>query len=299
MTEDSPSDADCQRYNHTSPQISRRKLMRAGGVGAAMVGIAGYPGTAGATGSSQTHRSTNENVTNDGTTSTGTLEGLLQRNQLWSTALPEDYFSDVQTSQAPTVTSVCCSDSRVSQEGMFLAFLEAGSFFTPSNIGNKVISLVDGERVVNGNFLYGLENADSENGVVIGHTDCGAITAAYEIATGQSAEKPPGIGQEVEVLVDIVEEGLDTDLIDTTVRKQSLINQLVEYNVHQQIEFLVESEEVSDDRNLYGFVYDFQGAYAETHGRTYLVNINAETDQKALAQAVPDEYEPFVESLLH
>lgn len=299
MSEDCPPDTDCQNHNHTSPQISRRNLMRAGGVGAAMAGIIGYPGIASATDSSRTHTSTTGNATTDRVTSTGDLKGLLQRNRLWSTALPEGYFSDVQTSQAPTVTSVCCSDSRVSHEGMFLAFLESGSFFTPSNIGNKVISLVDGERVVNGNFLYGLENTDSENGVVVGHTDCGAITAAYEIATGQSTEKPPGINQELEVLVEIVKEGLDTDSIDTDVSEQRLINQLVEYNVHQQIEFLVKSDEVSNDRDLYGFVYDFQGAYVERRGQTYLVNINGETDQKALAQEVPDEYEPFVESLLH
>lgn len=299
MSEDCPPDTDCQSHNHTSSQISRRKLMRAGGVGAATAGIMGYPGIASATDTPGTQTSTTGNAATDKVTFSGDLKGLLQRNRLWSTALPEGYFSDVQTSQSPTVTSVCCSDSRVSQEGMFLAFLESGSLFTPSNIGNKVISLVDGERVVNGNFLYGLENTDSENGVVVGHTDCGAITAAYEIATGQSTENPPGINQELEVLVEIVKEGLDTDSIDTDVSEQRLINQLVEYNVHQQIEFLVKSDEVSNDRDLYGFVYDFQGAYVERRGRTYLVNINGETDQKTLAQEVPDKYEPFVESLLH
>lgn len=228
----------------------------------------------------------------------GDITGLLQRNQRWTFALSDGYFSDVQESQSPTVTSVCCSDSRVSQEGMFLSFLEPGVLFKPSNIGNKVISVVDGERVVDGSFIYGLENTDSENGVVVGHSGCGAITAAYRIATGQDLDQPPGIDQELEVLVDIVSEGLDTDLIDTDGTDTEIINQLVEYNVNRQIEFLVESDEVSDHRNLYGFVYDFQGVYADTRGKTYLVNINGETDQSTLEKEVPDDYESFVRSLL-
>ncbi|WP_266083081.1 carbonic anhydrase [Haladaptatus caseinilyticus] len=226
------------------------------------------------------------------------LTGLLQRNQLWTDALPGDYFSDVQNNQAPSVTSVCCSDSRVSQEGMFLGALEAGFLFKPSNIGNKVISLVDGERVVDGDFLYGLEKADSENGVVIGHTDCGAITAAYEIAIGKQLDESPGISQELEVLVDIVDDGLKSDRVDTDTTDLEVINQLVEYNVHRQIQFLADSDAVSKERNLYGFVYDFQGAYGGTRGRTYLVNIDGETDQCQLKHRVPNQYESFVRSLL-
>ena len=181
----------------------------------------GYTGMTSAENSRRSRSIAGGDEASDGLTLDGDLRGLLRRNRLWTTALPDGYFDEVQESQAPTVTSVCCSDSRVSQEGLFHTFLELGFLFKPSNIGNKVISLVDGERVVNGNFLYGLEN-----GVVVGHTDCGAITAAYEIATGQSLNEPPGIDQEIEVLVDIVTEGLNTDLIDTDTSDLEIINQL-------------------------------------------------------------------------
>ncbi|NUB93750.1 carbonic anhydrase [Haloterrigena sp. SYSU A121-1] len=227
------------------------------------------------------------------------LTGLLQRNQVWTNALPDDYFSDVQNGQAPSVTTVCCSDSRVSQEGMFLGALEAGFLFKPSNIGNKAISIVEGERVVDGDFLYGLEKADSENGVVVGHTDCGAITAAYEIATGNQLNESAGIRQELEVLVDIVDDGLKSDLVDTETKDLEVINQLAEYNVHRQVQFLLDSDAVSEERNLYGFVYDFQGAYGGMRGRTYLVNIDGETDPCQLKQQVPNRYEEFVQSILH
>lgn len=228
----------------------------------------------------------------------GDLEGLLQRNREWTDALPAEAFEGLRDSQSPGVVSVCCSDSRVSQDGMFRTSLEAGSLFKPSNIGNKVITAVDGERVVDGSFLYGLEALDAASGVVVGHTGCGAITAAYAIATGETVDGAPGVLQEVEVLVECVEEAFENDAIDTDVEKGAVINQLVEYNVDAQIDFLRESEEVSSDRDLYGFVYDFQKAYGEVDGRTVLVNANGETDTDALREHVPEGYEEFVGSLL-
>lgn len=295
MSENTNSDADRDGSDDGADEgrLTRRTAVCAGG--SALLGLGGLTGTAGAS----TGRETPSHLeSGDGPTLDGDLSGLLRRNRLWTAALPDGYFADVQNSQSPTVTSVCCSDSRVSQEGMFLGFLDAGFLFKPSNIGNKVISLVGGERVVDGDFLYGLENADSENGVVVGHTDCGAITAAYRLATGERLDQPPGIDRELEVLVDVVEEGLDSDLVDTDASEGEVVNQLVEYNVNRQVEFLVESDRVSDDRNLYGFVYDFQGAYGGACGRTYLVNVDGETDQPALRSAVPDRFESAVESLL-
>jgi carbonic anhydrase len=300
MKETSSSDETNQPSDNAEYENpTRRKLLRSSGVGAALLGIGGYTGTASATRNQRKHPTTLANNRQNGVVTDEGPEKLLQRNQIWNSILPEGYFSDVQQSQAPPVTSVCCSDSRVSQEGMFLSFFESGYLFKPSNIGNKVISIVDGERVVDGNFLYGLEKADSEHGVVVGHTGCGAITAAYESIAESSSIESPGISQEVEVLLDIVKEGLGSDLIDTTGSDTDIINQLVEYNVNRQVEFLVESDEVSPERNLYGFVYDFQGVYGDVPGKTYLVNINGETNQGTIKEQLPKQYEDAVKSLLY
>lgn len=300
MLNSSETDADQRHTEETNEsETTRRRFVRSGAIGLAMLGVGDVSGVADtnttqrASMNTPLHRPVNNHSFSNG------LTGLLQRNQVWTNALPDDYFSDVQNSQAPSVTTVCCSDSRVSQEGMFLSALEAGFLFKPSNIGNKVISIVEGERVVDGDFLYGLEKADSENGVVVGHTDCGAITAAYEIATGNQLNESVGIRRELEVLVDIVDDGLKSDLVDTETNDLEVINQLVEYNVHRQIQFLRNSDAVSDERNLYGFVYDFQGAYEGVRGRTYLVNIDGETDQCQLERRVPNRYEEFVQSILH
>ena len=256
--------------------------MRAGGAGA-ILAVARFVGTASA-GPSGDGRSNGWMGRGDGLTLGGDLADLLRRTRLWPSALPEGYFDDVQESQDPTVTSVCCSDSRVSQGGMFLAPLGAGFPFKPSNIGNTVISLVDGERVVDGDVLYGLENADSESGAVVGHTDCGAITAAY---TRHRREPRRTAGHRSRAASARRYRRGRTRQRPRRHRRLrgEIINQLVEYNVNRQIEFLVESSEISDDRNLYGFVYDFQGAYADARGRTYLVNVDGETDQDELQRA--------------
>lgn len=175
---------------------------------------------------------------------------------------------------------------------------EVGSLFTPSNVGNTVARAVEDERAVDGSFLYGLETLDTPSGIVVGHTGCGAVTLAYSIATGEDVTEPPGIEQEVAILVEIVTEALAGDEIDTDAEEGAIVDQLVEYNVDAQIDFLCGSEEVSNDRNLYGFVYDFQEAYGDVDGRTVLVNANDETDPDALRDAVPDGYEDFVGSLL-
>jgi len=71
---------------------------------------------------------------------------LLRRNDFHVAALPGGYFDDVLDRQQPAVVSVCCADSRVSQEGMF-DISGPGELFTPSNIGNQVRDrvVVDGD----------------------------------------------------------------------------------------------------------------------------------------------------------
>jgi carbonic anhydrase len=279
----------------TGPTIDRRTALKTGGIGAVMLGIAGYSSSAAA-----------ETIDNSATPESsaigdgeeGSLGSLLERNRGWSAVLPDEYFEGVRNSQSPPVVSVCCSDSRVAQSGMFLAPLEPGNLFKPSNIGNKVTRTVDGEQVVDGNFLYGLANADAPTGAVVGHTGCGAVTAAYQAAIGEGSEQPPGIEAEVAPIIDIVEEALEGNAIDTDAEDGRIINQLVEYNVNAQIEFLRAAETISDEKDLYGFVYDFQQAYSDVDGRTVLVNANGDTDPEALRGRVPDGYEEFVDSLL-
>ncbi|MFC6716207.1 carbonic anhydrase [Natrialbaceae archaeon GCM10025810] len=226
------------------------------------------------------------------------LAGLLEGNDRHVETIPDDHFSAVQDGQAPDVVTICCSDSRVPQVRMWGAE-EPGTVFTPSNIGNQAWDEHDGERIVDGGLLYPVHHAGTDAIAVVGHTGCGAVTAAYGVAIGGDLPGPEGVDKYVELLVPVVEEALESDLIDTDADEETVINQLVEYNVHEQVEFLRNSADVPEGTAVYGFVYDFQGVYGDEHGRTYLVDLEGETDPEAIADRVPEGYEGAVKSLLY
>jgi len=227
-----------------------------------------------------------------------TLRQLLERNARHVDSLPERYFAEVQEGQTPAVVSVCCSDSRVSQEGMW-DVTEPGWLFGPSTIGNQVWDHHEGERVVDGSVLYPIAYTETRTAAVVGHTGCGAVTATLEAvrAGGPAEGTPPGVAKRVESLSSVIEAGLADDRVDPDA-EAGLVDQLVEYNVDRQVAFLQESPEVPDDTTVYGFVYDFQGVYGDEPGRAYLVNARGETDVAALRERVPAEFEGAARRLL-
>jgi carbonic anhydrase len=223
------------------------------------------------------------------------LRELLERNARHVDALPDGYFADVEDEQRPAVVSVCCSDSRVSQEGMFDVD-RPGWLFTPSTIGNQVWDSVDGERVVDGSVLFPMAYTDTRTAAVVGHTGCGAVTAALEAVRGGEADHPPGIAARVDALVPVVEAGLADDRVDPD--RGDLVDRLVEFNVERQVAYLYDSDEVPDDAGVYGFVYDFQGVYGDRRGRAYLVAADGETDPDRLRERVPEGFADAVYKLL-
>ena len=224
-----------------------------------------------------------------------TLRELLERNARHTDGLPADYFSAVEDGQEPAAVSICCSDSRVPQAGMW-DVTEPGWLFTPSSIGNQVWDTHDGDLVVDGSLLYPILHTETRVAVVVGHTGCGAITAALS-AVREGVDAPPGIAKRIELLLPVIEDGLADDRISEST-DVSLVNQLVEYNVDRQVEFLRGSDDIPESEAIFGFVYDFQGVYGETRGRAYLVNIDGETDVSTLRENVPEEFESHVKRLL-
>lgn len=222
---------------------------------------------------------------------------LLRRNERSVESLPDGYFDEVQDKQRPAAVSMCCSDSRVSQEEMW-SIEEPGWLFTPSKIGNQVWDVVEGERVVDGSFSYPLVYTDTRTAVVVGHTGCGAITAALDMVRGGSEDGSTEGGRKlVNQLVSVVEVALDDPRVDED-QDVDLVDQLVEYNVHSQVEFLLESEEVDDDVSVYGFVFDLHGVYGGERGTTYLVDVDGVTGEEQLREIAGEGQEDRVGRLL-
>ena len=88
-------------------------------------------------------------------------------------SVKDDYAGIRQTlagGQQPFAIVLCCADSRVAPEIYFDQKL--GDIFVIRNAGNVV------DDVVLGSIEYGAEHLGSPLVVVVGHTSCGAVTAA-------------------------------------------------------------------------------------------------------------------------
>jgi carbonic anhydrase len=208
---------------------------------------------------------------------------LLEGNSEHASAF-ESRFDDVQDSQHPDVVTVCCSDSRVLQDHIW-GNDEPGRIFTCGNIGNRVVQKAESGEVVSGDVLYPVEHAGTEIIVVVGHSGCGAVTATYDDLTDGLSE-PDGIRYSLELLKPHLEAGVES-LPEDMDRTES-INRLVEYNVDRQVEFLLESNDISDEVDVVGVVYDFQDVYSGRRGEVHVINIDGETSVEELRDDHPE-----------
>jgi carbonic anhydrase len=208
---------------------------------------------------------------------------LLEGNSEHASAF-ESRFDEVQDSQHPDVVTVCCSDSRVLQDHIW-GNDEPGRIFTCGNIGNRVVQKAESGEVVSGDVLYPVEHAGTETIVVVGHSGCGAVTATYDDLTDGLSE-PDGIRYSLELLKPHLEAGVES--LPEDVDRTESINRLVEYNVDRQVEFLLESNDISDEVDVVGVVYDFQDVYSGRRGEVHVINIDGETSVEELRDDHPE-----------
>jgi len=193
-------------------------------------------------------------------------------------------FSELQDAQHPEVVTVSCADSRVLQDLLWGNY-EPGRIFTCGNIGNRVIQRAGEETVVSGDVLYPLVHTGTDVVIIVGHTGCGAVTAAYDHLT-DGIDEPAGIEHCLDLLAPALKPAIE-DLPGDLDRAQT-INRLVEYNVDRQIERLLDSEDVPDSVTCLGVVYDFQDIYSDRRGEVHVINVNGETDPERLRERNPE-----------
>jgi carbonic anhydrase len=195
-----------------------------------------------------------------------------------------DAFDDLQLGQRPSAVTVCCSDSRVLQDHIW-GGTRPGEVFTCSTIGNRVQQRTPEGTVVAGDVLYPLHHTGTGTVVVVGHTGCGAVTAAYD-AIRDEIDEPPGIAHCIDLLADHLADGVDR--LPDGLDHARCVNRLVEYNVDQQVAALRVSDDVPGDVTVVGCVYDFQDIYGAKRGRVHLINADGERDPAALRDANPE-----------
>jgi carbonic anhydrase len=197
-----------------------------------------------------------------------------------------DRFDDVRAGQRPAAVTVCCADSRVLGDHIW-GNDEPGSIFTCANIGNRAIQRTDAGEVVSGDVLYPIRHTGTEVAVVVGHTGCGAVTAAYDRLTdGGGDPEPDGIRHCLDLLTPHLADSVET--LDAELSRTATVTRLVERNVDRQVAALVGSDDVPPAVTCVGVVYDFHDVYSGQCGEVHVVNVDGVTDPAELRAAHPE-----------
>jgi carbonic anhydrase len=128
------------------------------------------------------------------------LQLLVEGNQRWvdqkprvrSTAEIEQIWIDTSRGQAPFASILGCADSRLGAELIFDQFI--GDIFVVREAGNISVSPTS-----LGSLEFGYLVLGSQLVLVLGHTSCGAVDAAFTNAT------PPG---NIQSIVDAIKPGI-------------------------------------------------------------------------------------------
>jgi carbonic anhydrase len=128
--------------------------------------------------------------------------------------------------QHPHVMVLSCSDSRVPPELLFDQTL--GDLFVVRSAGNIA------DAIGMGSLEYAFEHLGSTVLVVLGHTNCGAVTAAC------SGEKMPSAN--LQAIVDRI--GAAVTRAKTGSNADTLVQKAIEENVHQSAEDVLAHSEI-------------------------------------------------------
>jgi carbonic anhydrase len=192
-----------------------------------------------------------------------TLEELFANN--WQFANATQHAG--ATSHEPDLVTVSCCDARVPQDTIFGT--APGENFTVAQIGNVVETRdVNGESILSGSVLYPVEKTSPSAVIIVGHTDCGAVTAAFSQASEGTDPESAELQNELDLLIPTIREGLriiDSDQFSA----DEQITRLVEYNVDRQVETLVDHD---IDIPVVGVVCDLHGFYDGKPGQCHLIN---------------------------
>lgn len=176
------------------------------------------------------------------------LKELLDENKLYINHKGSDFFHQLSQGQQPNVTVLSCSDSRVQTN--LVGESPEGDLFGIRNIGNQIITAA-------GSVKYGVLHLHTPLLLIMGHSQCGAITAANQ-----------------------AHEGLESSLIKelSTIRikpDESNIDGVIT-NVNNQVKYamaLFHKQIKANQLLVVGAVFDFSDDMHKGAGKLNVINI--------------------------
>ncbi|MCA9576365.1 MAG: bifunctional SulP family inorganic anion transporter/carbonic anhydrase [Sandaracinaceae bacterium] len=188
--------------------------------------------------------------------------------------------------QAPLAVILSCIDSRAPVEQVFDAGL--GDIFTVRIAGN-----VAREKVL-GSIEYACKVAGAKLIVVMGHTQCGAVTSAVSLrASGQTAAEATDC-EHIDVLVDEIQAAMgddhpDPEALADSERKGALVDGYAERNVERTIHVIRSRSTAVRALLDAGRVIMVGAMYDVGTGRVRFLDASEEHGSPALLTGVPAE----------
>lgn len=176
------------------------------------------------------------------------LERMLRQNQSYITARGEKFFNNKGKGQAPSTTLLSCSDSRVHTS--IIDETPEGNLFTVNNIGNQF-------DTAKGSIKYGINHLKTPLLLILGHSQCGAVSAAL---TDYSK----------------LESSIVSELNQFRLKKGLSNIDGVKMNVHNQVDAALVQFKNKVDRHellVVGAVYDFSNDMKKGAGKLNVINI--------------------------
>ncbi|MBT6817913.1 MAG: carbonic anhydrase [Nitrosomonadales bacterium] len=187
------------------------------------------------------------------------INEALKVNKSYISKNGQAFFKKLSKGQQPRATIVGCADSRAQTNK--LSDSPEGDIFMIRNIGNQVRSTM-------GSVQYGINHLASPVLLIIGHSNCGAISAAS--SDYSSLEKD-------------IQKELRTINISKGIKN---INGVIK-NVNNQVEIASTefNNKLSNDEILIvGAVYDFANDMKQGPGKLNIININGKTNPVEIKQ---------------
>lgn len=165
----------------------------------------------------------------------------------FSSVQKED-LSNLAKGQQPYATILSCSDSRVPPELIFDAGF--GSLFIIRVAGNVM------SPEIGGSMQYAFQHLHTSLFVVLGHTGCGAVTAALDALLKGKRQL-----SRIQILVDEILPGLKD--VDLTLNPGAMLAQAVEANVRWTMHQIRDTAEAREHKaegrvKLVGAVYEIE-----------------------------------------
>jgi carbonic anhydrase len=184
------------------------------------------------------------------------LNNLFNTNSEFALMHNQEFFSSFENAQSPKLTIVKCSDSRVQMESFDKT--PQNEVFAIRNIGNQI-------NTCEGSVDFGITILKTPFLLIIGHSDCGAVTAVVK-------------DQQIE------SDAIKKELANIQV-KETCVKKAILENINNQVNIALKKyadKIASGELTVMGALYDFKNDFGFGNGKLIMININGNKSSQSL-----------------